>query len=492
MRIAIGGIVHETNTMFGPPTPVEEFQRQHWEAGEEIRQLHTGVRSPFGGMLDAAAELGVEIIPTFSANAHPSGTIERAAFEQMRDLLLDGIRAAMPVDAVVLSLHGAGSAEGDDDIEGHILAAVRDLIGPDMPLVSTLDLHGHSTQRMVDNATSLLNVHEYPHVDGYERGHEALHLAAKAAAGEVKPVMHLTLLPMAIPPTNTFHGVLREVNERCWEWEAGDGVIDVALVHGYPHSDVPIISASVMVTTDNNPELAKRAAEDIARYVWERRAEILVPLPTPEEAVARGMAAEQGPVVIAEISDNPGGGAPGDSVHLLKALIDADVQNSAFGFVVDPETVEQAHAAGVGATIHARIGGKVDAELMGPPIEVDAVVRGLTDGTYVVTSVMGRGATRTIGRTARLQVGGLAVIVATESHQTIDPGPFLMHGIDVSTLQIAALKSQNHFRAAFEPLASEIIRTDPPGWTTSTLSQLPFKRITRPIWPLDDVQDPGI
>ena len=163
MRIAIGQISHETNTMFGPPTPVEEFQRQDWRHGQEIIDSSRGVRDYLGGMVDAGERLGVEVVPTFAATAHPSGTIERTAFDRMRGELLSGIRGAGEIDAVCLSLHGAGSAEGVDDIEGAILEAVRNEVGERTPVIATLDLHCHVTRRMLDHATANLELHKYHH-----------------------------------------------------------------------------------------------------------------------------------------------------------------------------------------------------------------------------------------------------------------------------------------------------------------------------------------
>lgn len=492
MRIAIGQISHETNTMFGPPTPVTEFQRQGWYTGQAIVERNRGVRSYLGGMIDAGEALGVEIVPIFSAQAHPSGTIERAALDLMLSNLLTGLRGAGDVDAVCLALHGAGAAEGVDDIEGTILAAVRDLIGPDTPLIGTLDLHCHSTELMISSATSLLAVHEYPHVDSYERGYEAVDLAAKTIRGEVHPVMHLTVLPMMIAPVTSFHGPAREVNELCWEWEAKPGVIDVAFIHGYPHSDVPVVSTSVMATVDGDRELAKQATKAVARHIWEMRDQFLSQLPQPEEAIRQALAVDGGPIVIAEVSDNPGGGSPGDGTHLLRAMLDAGVTDAAFGFVYDPETAEQAHQAGPGATIAVRIGGKTDPPIRGAPIEVTAYVKSVTDGQFITQSPMGRGGKRDLGKMARLVVDGVDIIVGSESVQTFDAELFLLHGIDISRYKIIALKSQNHFRAAFEPLAREIIRTDPPGWTTTNLTQLEFERVRRPIWPLNrDVEYEG-
>ena len=485
MRIAIGQLSHETNTMFGPPTPVEEFQRQEWLHGQEILEQNRGVRTYLGGMIDAAEEQEVELVPGFATTAHPSGTIERAAFDRMLAELLAGIREAGEIDAVCLALHGAGSAEGVDDIEGAILEAVRGEVGTPMPVIATLDLHVHMTDRMVEHATALLDVHEYPHVDCYERGYEAIDLAVRTVRGEISPAMHLVVLPMFIPPTTSFHGPAYEVNQRCHDWESR-GLLDVTFGHGYPHTDVPIISSSVLAIADGDGGLAKEAATDVARMVWDTREAFRVRLPDGAEAVRRALEFDGGPVVIAEISDNPGGGSPGDGTHLLRALIEADRPATTFGFVVDRVTAAEAHAAGPGATIPVKIGGRHDPDLLGPPLEATAYVKCVTDGRFQVQSDMGGGAIRDLGKMARLVVGNVDVIVGSECHQTIDAELFLLHGIDVTRYRVVALKSQNHFLSGFEPLAAEIIRCDPPGWTPGNVAALDYRRIRRPIWPLDE------
>ncbi len=487
MRIAIGEVMHETNTFRPGITGIDAFQALQWEHGEEIRENHTGVRDSLGGMLTAGERLGVVPVPTFAATAEPSATIGREAFEILRHELLTGLTQALPVDAVCLSLHGAGSAEGCDDIEGSLLADVRNVIGPEVPLVVTLDLHGHLTPAMLDHATMLLNCHEYPHVDLYDRGEEAVELAVNLVRGEIAPVTHAVILPMLLPPATTLSGAGKRITDACYAWEAQPAVIDCAVVHGFPHTDVPICSTAVIVTTDGEPETARRIAEEVATTIWEMRDVFLEEFPGPEAAVAQALSLESEPVVIAEISDNSGGGAPGDGTYLLRALLSANAPNTAFGFITDAEVVRQAHAAGVGATITVSLGGKSD-DLHGEPIEAEAYVKALTDGRFRLTNPMGAGSEVNLGRMARLVIGNVDVLVASERAQTLDPEVFLLHGIDVTRYQVVALKSQQHFRGGFADVAGAIIRTDSPGATTSTLGNLPYQRVRRPIWPLDDVE----
>ena len=489
MRIAIGEIAHETNSFRAGLTSVEQFQAVEWQHGVEIPEKHQGVRDYLGGMLAAGDELGIDIVPTFAAAAEPSATIAQDAYIRMRDELLTAIDAAGDVDAICLSLHGAGSAEGVDDVEGTLLAEVREAVGPDLPLVVTLDLHGHMTPAMVEHADLLLHCHEYPHVDCYERGVEAIHLAARLVRGEIRPHLHLETLPMMLPPTTTMAGPGREITDACFACESRPGIIDCAVVHGFPHTDVPIVSTSVLATADGDPDLARTVAQAVACQIWEMREVFRDVLPGAEEAMQLALAAEVPPVVVAEVSDNSGGGAPADGTHLLRALLKENVPNTCFGFITDPAVVQQAHDAGTGATIAIRLGGKTD-DLHGAPLETTAYVKCLTDGRFRYTTPMGAGAEENLGPMARLIIGNVDVLVASVRSQTLDAEVFLLHGIDVTRYRIVALKSTQHFRAGFAHLAGTIIRCDPPGITTSDLSQLPYQRVRRPIWPLDDI--PGL
>lgn len=488
MRFAIGQISHETCTFCAGPTTVADFQAHNWCEGDEIIRRHRGVRSYLGGMIDGAAGRGIELVPTFSAGAVPSGTITRDALDAMRDTLVSGLRRAAPVNAVCLALHGAGVAEGIDDIESYILRHVRDAVGPRVPVVATLDLHANMTQAMLDHADALLGVNCYPHTDSFDRGVEAVAVAEKLVQGEIRPVMHLAMLPMLIPASPTTLSPAKDVNAVCWEWEGKPGILDCTFFHGFPQTDIPSTRVSVLATADGDAALARRAAEDVAERVWAIRTKFAPAVTPPAEAVRRALTAEGQPVVINEPADNPGGGGPGDGTHLLRAMLDARVRNACFGFLTDPETARQAHRAGVGETISVRLGGK-SGPLGGATIEGRAYVKALTDGRFIQQSPMGAGAQVDLGPMARLELGGIDVLVSTKRQQTLDPEVFLLHGIDVRRCKIVALKSEAHFRAAFEPIAVAIIPADAPGLATRDLPTLPYRRLLRPVWPLDPQTD---
>jgi len=491
MRIAIGEFAHETNTFCPGFTELDAFRARSWSEGDDLIDRHRGVRNDLGGMIEAGERLGIELVPALATTTQPSATVSRHAYGTIRDTLFAHIEAAGEVDAICLALHGAGSADGIDDLEGTFLAELRERVGTDIPIVVSLDLHGNTTEAMLEHATELFYCHEYPHIDTFDRGEEIVEMAARIARGEIRPVKHLVRLPMAIPPSTTFSGPAMVITERCCHWEETPGVLDCSFTHGFPHTDVPEIASSVLVTTDNDPDLAKRVADDVVALVLGTLEEFRQSLPGADEAMAKALQATSLPVIVAEVSDNPGGGAPGSGTHLLRELLAADEPDTCFGFIWDPATARQAHEAGAGATIAVRLGGFSD-DLHGAPIEAEAYVKVLSDGRFTLTNPMGAGSAVDLGPMARLAIGNVDVIVGSERAQTLDDELFLLHGIDVRRRRIVCLKSHQHFRGGFQHLAGTTIRCDTPGLTTSNLSSLPYRRIRRPIWPLDPLPDDGI
>ncbi|TAK20720.1 MAG: M81 family peptidase [Chloroflexota bacterium] len=489
-RIAIGEIAHETNTFCPEPTSLGDFKRHSWHEGVDIVRANRGTRTYLGGMIEGGERANLIVVPTLATSAVPSGTIEASAYRAMRDTLLGSLAAAGPIDAICLSLHGAGVAQGVDDLEGELLAAVRAQVGPTMPIALTLDLHGNITERMGALTTGMFGVNFYPHTDMFERGVEAMAFLRRVLDGEIRPVQRVERLPMMIQTCTTDLEPGRRLNELCWAWEKKPGLLECAIFHGFPYTDVPPVAVSVVTIADGNVDLASAAAREVASAIWAAREEYRPRLLTPEQAIAEALAIEGSPVVINDTSDNPGGGAPGDATHLLRAMLAARLPDSCFGVVCDPETARQAHAAGAGSTIAIRLGGKSDGgrgfPLHGLPIEARARVVVLTDGRFKLTTPMGRGSLVDLGPSARLDIEGLDVIVSTNRQQVFDDEVFRLHGIDVRARRVVGVKSSNHFRAGFAHLAKAIVTADAPGATTLSLDGFPYSRIPRPIWPLDD------
>ncbi|MFD0713753.1 M81 family metallopeptidase [Paenibacillus sp. GCM10027626] len=485
MRIAIGQVLHETNTFSSERTDEAAFRRQEWCEEAEIVPEHDGVRDYVGGMIDEARAIGgITLVPTLAVSAEPSGIITAAAWRRIKEALLASLSKIDGIDGICLALHGAGIAENCDDIEGELLHDIRAMFGPSMPIVATLDLHANVTALMVNNADVLLGVNYYPHSDEYDRGREAIAMLHHMFLGKIKPCMHLERLPMIMPTCTTLFGPAAQVNEVCWEWESRPHMLDCTFFHGFPYSDRANTAVTVVAIANNNPALAQEAATSAAQAIWDKRAAFDIRYLSPAEGMRAALAAAEHPVIINETSDNPGAGAPGDGTYLLRVMLAANEPGTCFCHICDPEVVEQAFQAGVNGWIDTELGGKTD-QLHGTPLQIRAQVAALTDGVFVQTSPMWSGKRVDLGRSARLLIGNVDVIVTTIKSQLLDDELLKLHQIDYRSCRVVGIKSSQHFRGFFQDRVPEIITVDSPGISTFDFSIFPYEHIKRPIYPLD-------
>ncbi len=480
MRIAIAGIVHETNTYCRDQTQLADF---YVARGEKILRS-AGTATNVGGALDACARLEVEVVPIMVAAAQPSGAIARDAYEEMKDEILAGIAREASIDGIYLDLHGAGVVVGIHDLEGDLVSAIRELVGPRLPMTASFDLHGNITQRMADALNGVFACHQYPHVDMHLRAAEAVELLVEMWRDDFRPTLHVETIPMLMPMTTTFLGPGMEMLERVLAEEADDEIVDVSWFHGFPYTDIEYVGTHICVTSRGDRDRAASLAKKVATDLWRRRQEFTLTSLSATEAVEQAQAAANRPVVINETSDNCGGGAPGDGTHLLRAMLDAKLENACFGFVVDPEVAEFAHKAGVGETISVSLGGKYD-DLHGEPLKLSVYVKALHDGRLTMQA-MAKGARINYGKMVRLVVQDMDIIVASNRSQTFDAEPFLAVGVDVTRLDYIALKSSNHFRAGFAEIAGTIITADTPGLVTHRIEVFPRENASQPMWPIDE------
>lgn len=421
MRVAIGGIVHETNTFSNIRTTLDLFRQFE---GQAMLDALTGTKSGIGGFIDIAARERLTVVPTLYANATPSGFVAREAIEEMEQRLLDGIAAVQAsgdLDGVLLSLHGAMVTEVDDDGEGHLIHRVRELVGPDVPVIACLDWHCYISQTMVDDADVLVTYDTYPHIDGWERAIEAGEILVRMVRHGLKPTAARSHPPMMTigPPTYSARAPMKTVVDKAHEIERDPRVVTVTVAPGFPYSDIPGAGQYFYVVTDNDAALAQQYADELGRFMWNMRREFVPVLAMPEEAVRRAMAAPKGPVVLSDQGDNPGGGTPCDGTLLLKPLLDAGATNAAVAVIADPEAAAQAITAGIGARVTLTIGGKRD-DLHGAPITVTGVVRNITDGLYRNKGPMGTGVQMDLGPTAVFDVNGVEIVLSSKRVQPTD------------------------------------------------------------------------
>ncbi len=505
-RIAAAQIAHETNVFSSVATDFAAFAASGVHLGLEAVESTRDTNTEFGGFITGAAAQGFELVPLIAVWATPSGIVTRDAIERLTDLLSTSLRQAMqdgPIDGVLLALHGAMVTEVDDDGECSVLQCVRDIVGPDVPIVSTLDLHANISPRMVALADVMIGYDTYPHVDMAERAEEACAILGQLLRGEISPTAALRKPPLL--PTSqrmtTGRMPMRALIDLAHRMEEDPRVINVTIAGGFPPSDTEDAGFGVLVTTDNDPELAGQLADQLAAEAWSLRDGFLGGVASFEHAaeLIRSLDSDDdvdmpvsGPLVLVDIADNPWSGGPGDSAELVRFLFSQGVHGAAVALIKDPDVVRAATSAGPGATITVELGGKVD-HLHGDPLPVRAYVKLLSDGRYENDGPMMAGLAVNLGPSAVLlcepasgpPAPPVEVLVTTRAETPIDLNVFRCHGIDPIRHRVLGLKGKGHFRAAFEPIARRVVLVEGPGITGADLSRLAFKKIRRPIWPLD-------
>ena len=486
MRLFLAMMSHETNTFSNISTDRRQFETRGLHYGGEIIEAFRGTGTCLSGMIDAATRRGATLIPSVAAAASPAGRVTRDIYGHVKERMLRDLKAAGTVDGVLLDLHGAMVTEGHDDGEGDLISAVRQVVGPSVPIAVSLDFHGNISDTMVREADLLHGYKTYPHVDMGERGVEATERLLDVIGKRLRPTAALRKPPLLPPLGNqgTARGPMHRLYAMAEEMEKDPKVISISIFAGFPHADIPEAGFGVYVVTDNDQALADRLADQIADTAWAHRHEFMHSGLPVREAVARAFAAEGQPIVLADMADNTGGGAAGDGTEVLRELVRVGARSTIVACIWDPQAVARCVEAGVGGSVTLEVGGKVD-QRHGPPLRVTGLVRTLFDGRFVHKGPMARGLPGRLGTTAVLDVNDIKVILISYRWQTLDPEMIRFVGLDPLDHKILVVKSTIHYRAAFEPIAHEIIEVDAPGLSSSNLGRFDFRRIRRPIFPLD-------
>jgi microcystin degradation protein MlrC len=492
LRIAVAGFEHETNTFATSKTTYDDFVHHWFYRGDEIPELRDTNTVTGGSVAAIESTPDLEIVPLLVAGAIPGGIVTADAVERIEGEILNGLRETRP-DAVALALHGAMVTELSDDGESQTLRRIREVVGSDVPIVAVLDLHANVTRAMIELADVLLPYNTYPHVDTAERGQEAVNLAVGIAKGEIRPTTGFVKMPIMPVTPKQFSGVepTRSIMAKAFEIESLSRVLNAGVCFAFAYADIPHVGMAVTVTTNDDQILADNLAQELSDFIWDRREEFRPNLMKVEEAVHAAIEEPDGPVVLADLGDNPGGGSACDGTALLWGLLDLGASDAAMALIADPAVVDEAFAAGVGGELSTMLGAKTD-ELHGYPIPITAKVTSLSDGKFTYEGPMNRGAEESLGRTAVLACEGrhsntVEVIVCEHRVQPYDAAVFRSQGIEPTTKKILVVKSMVHFRSGFGPIAKRIIEVDTPGLTSMDLTRFPFTRLNRPLWPLDDL-----
>ena len=487
MRIAIAGIMHESNSFSPARTALADFAIQR---GEEIIEWWGQAHHEVGGFIEGAA--GHDLVPILKAGAIPSGTVTATAFETLTAELLDGLQAAQPFDGLLLALHGAMVSEDYPDGDGEIARRVRAALGTDLPLVITHDYHANISQQLVDAATALVVYKTNPHLDQRARGVQAANILIDILNSKIQPVLALVKPAMFLNIVHqyTSRDPMQKIMQAALALEQQPGILAASVAAGYQYADVAEMGPSVVVVADGNVDLAQQGAQHLADMLWNSRGQLAFDLPDAAEAVHQAIVSKEAPVVLVEMGDNIGGGSAGDSTFILREL----VEQNAPGWVValaDPEAVEQCMQTGINATLTLSVGAKTD-ELHGSPVTVTGRVKSLHDGHYIETEARHGGQRyRQQGLTAVLEIGPSSNPSFLALTSLREP-PFSLHqllslGIQPQRQQIVVVKAAIAFRAAYEPIAGRIIEVDTPGLTAVNPAHFTYAHVRRPLWGLPDI-----
>lgn len=487
MRIAIGGFFHESNTFCRPFTELADYERTRLYRGAEMIAPLKGTDTEIGGFLTGSEELGFEVVPTYYAWAWPAGPLTDECFRTILDRIKAEIEAAGPVDGVLFQLHGAMVTQSEDDPDGTILAVVRSCLPPGVPLVATFDLHANLSPLMVSSCDALIGYDTYPHVDLHDRGREAAGLIVRMLNGEVRPTMALSKPPLMphIVRQRTADGPMAELIALAKEAETQPGVLSVSIAAGFAYADVPRMGMGILVVTDGDEQLAAEIAEELSEEAWARRERFTETLPDAAEAIrmARSYDPAGGPVVLADVADNVGGGSPGDGTVLLAELIRQEAKG-ALVLIADPDAVRACLTAGVRETVTLSVGGKVD-RMHGDPVTVTGRIRALTDGIFRNRGPMRDGLVDDQGRTAVVDVDGITLVLTERKLPMWNLQQLRACGIEPTEQRIIVCKGAIAHRAAYAPIAQQMIEVETPGSCSGDVRRFDYQHIRRPLFPID-------
>lgn len=487
MRLFAATLATETNTFSPLPTSLASYRETVFlRPGEHPSDAPRMCTAPLFVARRRASSDGFTLIEGSCFAASPAGTTNRDDYETMREEILAQMKAALPLDGILLGLHGAMVAHGYDDVEGDIIERTRAIVGPKCVIGVELDPHCHLTLKRVRIADIIILYKEFPHTDVVDRAEEVLDLTLKAIRGEIRPVMSLYDCRQISSYPTTFP-LMRGFVDRIKEMEGRDGVLSISFAHCFPYGDVAELSGRVLVVTDGDKAKGDALATKLGSEVVSMRGKTQPEYFDVAGAVGAAIAANEGPVVLAEPTDNAGGGAPSDNTTILRELIARNSSNAAIGPIWDPIAVRLCFDAGLGAHFPLRLGGKTGPR-SGLPVDALVEVIGLARDAW-----QSFGPTNVpVGDCAAVRIGEIEIVLITKRTQALGLELFTNLGIDPRSKSVLVVKSTNHFMAAFGPIAKRVLYVDSEAPLSRDYRKIDYKKVTRPIWPLDAETSPGL
>lgn len=481
-------ISHETNTFSRRKTGRQAFMARYALMGDAAIAERGHENTELAGFLDAGRHYEWTVRHILSAAAGPSGKIRRKAFDWLCEPILNALEA-QTFDGILLGLHGAMGLDFSEDGESELLQRIRDQLGMDIPIAITLDPHANVSPQMCELADIIVSFNTYPHIDMRVIGRQAGDILQRTLCKEITPQTLRVSRPMLeeVNGGRTDIGPMIERLAKARAYEQLDDVFAVSINAGFASADVKDIGPTVLVTCQGDLKAHQEFAEHIANDIWDKRFDVLNHYLTTTEAatLAANYQAINGPLIIADYADNPGAGGYGDSTNLLKALLEAGVSNACLGPLVDAKSARRLSAHAPGDCVQIDLGGTTDPQFGGGPITVKGELLSVSDGHFIGDGPMIHGLNGHFGITVVLHVQGVDILIVSIARQILDLQQFKAFGINPQDKKVVALKSMQHFRAAFEPIAGQIIVCDSGALCTPRYDRLPYRNVPRPIFPLD-------
>jgi len=484
MRVGIIALLQESNTFIGQPTTLAHFQEELLVTGEAVRQRLVGTHHEVAGMFHALEEAGAEAVPIFAARAVPFGVIEASAIQRLLEIMFDELSKAGPLDGILVAPHGATVSETYPDVDGHWLSELRRRVGPNLPIIGTLDPHANLSPAMVQAATALVAYRTNPHLDQRARGIDAARLMVDTLHGKYRPTMAAAFPPLAIniEKQHTAEEPCHSAYHLADEQLSDDKLLLNSIILGFPYADVSEMGSSVIAVTDDDPALAQKLADDLAAYLWQHREAFAGDFISIDEALDKA-ATLRGPVCLLDMGDNVGGGSPGDGTLLAQAIHRRQLPKS-FVCICDPESVSQAQAAGEWGSCRFTLGGKTDTR-HGQPLACEATIIGLYEGRFEEPQPRHGGFTHMDqGPTAVIRTEhGLVIMLTSRRIPPFSLRQLTAHGLSPEDFHLLVAKGVNAPVAAYKEVCKHFIRVNTPGCTTADIEHLDYKNRRRPMFP---------
>ncbi len=480
-RLLIAEFKHETNRFCPYPADIESYRTHTFLFGEDVFRAFWDTETEINAFWETFHSFPdqYELVPCLSFDTIPSGPLTKDVYELAVSTICNMLKEDGPFDGVLLSLHGAMVAEHEQDGEGVLLERIRKIVGADVPVIATLDLHTNCTKKMADNATALVACREYPHTDTYQTALWTAQLMRDTLDGKVKPCMGYRRIPYLLPLFPTELEPLRSFNARALEMEQEPGVLSVRINHGFFLADIEEMGMSVITITDGDAEGSDHLAQLLGEELWEKRADLVRDFydvdAALDEAEKLSAEADDRPVIIADASDNVGSGAIGDTTHILKRILERHISGCAISNIYDPESSARCFTAGVGAEVELSLGGWSDPLVSGGPVTLKGRVRALTDGYFRNIGNVSKGNPHDMGRTAVVEADGNTFIITSRAQQALDLASMLCCGVIPSQQRIIVVKSAVHYRTGFGPIARAMLDVAAPGYAVPKPDTMQFR-----------------